>query len=375
MRSRYREVVPEALKIGEVARRTGLSVRTLRHYDELGLLVPSERTYGDHRLYTCQDVRRLLAVQQLKSLGLSLTEVRSALDDPGFDAAQALAQHIALVERRLAAEQELLARLRTLQGAAETGWDEVLAVIALTQSLGHREPTVRLRAALDAPTAAPLSVLVNNLAAEAAPGVQDVLAWAVVQHGVDAVPLVLEHLTDAAPGVRARMALVLGKLADPRPVAALVPLLDDPDPQVASAAAFALGRIGGPAALAALLRHLGAGCGIRRDSVGDAIAGFDDLAVGPLAEALGDGMPSIRRHAATVLGHIGRTEAAPALAAALADPDTDVRLAALVALSYLPGETADAAITAAKDCDDPRLRALAERVNTRRTPPGAARTR
>src|SRR5664280_1916472 len=102
--ARYRVLMSEAsLKIGEVARRTGLSVRTLRHYDELGLLVPSERTYSEHRLYSSADFRRLLAVQHLKSLGLSLTEVKAALDDPGFDAAEALADHITTLEHRLSA--------------------------------------------------------------------------------------------------------------------------------------------------------------------------------------------------------------------------------------------------------------------------------
>jgi len=85
---------------------------------ELGLLVPNERTCGEHRLYSSEDLRRLLAVQHLKSLGLSLTEVKAALDDPGFDASEALADHITTLEHRLSARQELLGRLRNLQGAA-----------------------------------------------------------------------------------------------------------------------------------------------------------------------------------------------------------------------------------------------------------------
>jgi DNA-binding transcriptional MerR regulator len=374
--ARYRVVMSEVwLKIGEVARRTGLSVRTLRHYDELGLLVPSERTYGDHRLYSSDDFRRLLAVQHLKSLGLSLAEVKAALDNPGFDAAEALAGHITTVEHRLAAEQELLGRLRNLQGAAEIGWEEVLTLIALTERLSHREPTVRLRAALDAPTTAPLSLLVKNLAAEADPGVQGILAWAIVQHGPDSVPLVTEHLADEDPTVRVQMSFVLAKLADPRAVPALVPLLGDPDPEVASTAAFALGRIGGPDALSALIGRLGLGSGTRGDILGDAIARFDDLAIGPLTGALSTGPQDVREHAAAVLGFIGSAEAAPALAAALADRDVDVRVAALVALGHLRGEMADAAIAAATESDDPRVRTLAARLIADRTSPPAARTR
>jgi DNA-binding transcriptional MerR regulator len=374
--ARYRVLMSEAsLKIGEVARRTGLSVRTLRHYDELGLLVPSERTYSEHRLYSSEDFRRLLAVQHLKSLGLSLTEVKAALDDPGFDAAEALAEHITTLQHRLAAEQELFGRLRNLQGAAETGWEEILTLIALTERLSHREPTVRLRAALDASSTVPLSVLVENLAAEADPGVQGILVWAIVQHRLDAVPLVTEHLGDQDPAVRVQMSFVLAKLADPRAVPALVPLLGDLDPQVASSAAFALGRIGGPDALSALIGRLSLGSGTRGDILGDAIARFGDLAIGPLTGALSTGTQDVREHAAAVLGFIGSAEAAPALAGALADADADVRLAALVALGHLRGQMADAAIGAATDSGDPRVRTLAARLTADRTPPPAAGTR
>ena len=83
------------LRIGEVARRTGLTQRTLRHYDQLGLLVPGGRSDGDYRLYSRADLERLLEIQHLKSLGLSLAEVAEALDDPGADAATLLARHVA----------------------------------------------------------------------------------------------------------------------------------------------------------------------------------------------------------------------------------------------------------------------------------------
>ena len=363
------------LRIGEVAVRSGLSVRTLRHYDELGLLVPSERTHGDHRLYSSDDVRRLLAVQHLKSLGLSLAEAKAALEDPEFDAAQALAGHIQAVEHRLTVEQELLRRLRDLQDAAEAGWEEILTVIALTERLNHGDPSVRLRVALDAPTAVPLSQLVLNLAAEIEPGVQDILAWAIVQHRRDAVPLVTEYLADPNPRIRVTMSLVLAKLADPRAVPALALLLADPNPEVASMAAFALGRIGGTDALGALIGSLGVASRLWCDTLGDAIARFDDLAIGPLTDALSRGTQDVREHAAAVLGFVSNAKAAPALAAALADLDADVRLAALVALGHLPGELADAAIGEATCSPDARIRTLAARLTADRTPPPAARIR
>lgn len=65
--------------IGDLAKASGLTVRTLYHYDEIGLVVASERTASGHRRYTPEDVRRLYQVRSLRQLGLSLEEVRSAL--------------------------------------------------------------------------------------------------------------------------------------------------------------------------------------------------------------------------------------------------------------------------------------------------------
>lgn len=68
-------------QIGEVAKRTGLTHRTLRYYEELGLLVPSGRLDGGFRLYTEADVQRLGEIQQLKDvLGASLREIKTMLE-------------------------------------------------------------------------------------------------------------------------------------------------------------------------------------------------------------------------------------------------------------------------------------------------------
>lgn len=156
----------EWLRIGELARRTGLTQRALRHYDEIGLLVPSGRSGGDYRLYSRADVERLLAVQHLKSLGLSLAEIAEALNGEGAE--PGCLRHAEVVERRIAEEQELLARLRRLQRAAEAspgavgapratgeddpaaggtaaqaGWDDVPESIALAERLRHVDADVR----------------------------------------------------------------------------------------------------------------------------------------------------------------------------------------------------------------------------------------
>ncbi len=62
-------------KVGDLAGRTGLSVRTLHHYDEIGLLSPSGRTGLGHRLYSAGDVLRLERIRSLRALGLSLEEI------------------------------------------------------------------------------------------------------------------------------------------------------------------------------------------------------------------------------------------------------------------------------------------------------------
>lgn len=68
------------MRIGTVAERTGLSLRTLRHWDEVGLVTPSGRTDGGFRLYTDTDVDRILLVRRMKPLGFSLDEMRDLLD-------------------------------------------------------------------------------------------------------------------------------------------------------------------------------------------------------------------------------------------------------------------------------------------------------
>lgn len=68
------------MHIGAVAERTGLSLRTLRHWDEVGLVTPSGRTDGGFRLYTDSDVDRILLVRRMKPLGFSLDEMADLLD-------------------------------------------------------------------------------------------------------------------------------------------------------------------------------------------------------------------------------------------------------------------------------------------------------
>ncbi len=68
------------MQIGEVAERTGLSLRTIRHYEEVDLVIPSTRSKGGFRLYAESDVDRLMVVRRMKPLGFTLDEMRDLLE-------------------------------------------------------------------------------------------------------------------------------------------------------------------------------------------------------------------------------------------------------------------------------------------------------
>ncbi|HEY2723625.1 MAG TPA: MerR family transcriptional regulator [Pseudonocardiaceae bacterium] len=101
--------------IGELAQACGLTVRTLHHYDEIGLLSASERTRSGHRRYTEADLRRLYRVRALRGLGLSLDEVRTTLDENSDDLA-ALAGLLTAQLRELEVSAGRIAALRTQIG-------------------------------------------------------------------------------------------------------------------------------------------------------------------------------------------------------------------------------------------------------------------
>ena len=105
------------MHIGELAERTGLSLRTIRHYDQIGLLVPSGRSEGGFRLYTDDDHDRLLLIRRMKPLGYSLEQMGDLLraldsarrgDASGADGELALVQFLDdAQERRVKLAQQL----------------------------------------------------------------------------------------------------------------------------------------------------------------------------------------------------------------------------------------------------------------------------
>ena len=86
--------------VGEAAKLAKVSVRTLHHYDEVGLLEPSGHTDAGYRLYTVGDLERLQQIMLFRELGFALPDIRAIVLDPGFDRAQALeAQRNLLAEK------------------------------------------------------------------------------------------------------------------------------------------------------------------------------------------------------------------------------------------------------------------------------------
>ncbi|NRF69906.1 MerR family transcriptional regulator [Aquincola sp. S2] len=101
------------LKVGELAKRSGLTVRTLHHYDSIGLLRPSGRSDGGYRLYDRSDVARLHGIQALRALGLPLEDIGQLLDGaPGESGEGGLMR---VLGRQLASLQEQIAQATTLR--------------------------------------------------------------------------------------------------------------------------------------------------------------------------------------------------------------------------------------------------------------------
>lgn len=124
------------LKVGELARRTGLTVRTLHHYDEIGLLKPTGRSDGGYRLYGAADVQRLHSIQALRHLGMPLNDIAGVLGNESASPEGILAQQIQSLDAQIAQASELRGRLALLREGLISGakprlgnWLETLAMM------------------------------------------------------------------------------------------------------------------------------------------------------------------------------------------------------------------------------------------------------
>lgn len=115
------------LKIGELAKRSGLTVRTLHHYDAIGLLSPSGRSESGYRLYNRNDVARLHQIQAIKQLGFSLADVREMLAGSQISAGDLIRQQRTLLDRQIEHSARLRDCLALLEEQIHAGHEPGLA--------------------------------------------------------------------------------------------------------------------------------------------------------------------------------------------------------------------------------------------------------
>lgn len=326
------------MRIGEVAQRSGVSARMLRHYDALGLVRPPERTSSGYREYSDDDIRRIFHVESLRSLGLSLTEIGRALDDPSFAPEQLVAAMIARSHERMRLEAELLERLEQVASTGPRDWDQVLAALGLLSRLDSTSPAARQYAALTAGGRAPADALAEALLKEESTNVAGALRWALAHtDGQDLDPLV-DALDSPEPAVRRRAVEALADI--PGQDAALRRVLDDEDGAVRAIAAVALGARGDASAAPRLLQMVSEG-----DKDVDA------------AESLG-----------TIAATSPEDERISAALAAMAREDGDYaeRQRAVQALAEIPTARAEAALRELTGDADPRVAGTAGFILQRR---------
>ncbi|WP_430501696.1 HEAT repeat domain-containing protein [Micromonospora trifolii] len=241
--------------IGEVARRSGVSARMLRHYDALGLIRPTGRTGAGYREYTSEDIRLIFHVESLRSLGLSLRDVRRALDDPGFTPAELVNDLIRRTRLRIADEMELLTRLRRIGAADPADWEDVLQVVTLLRALGSESAGARQRAALSSVGEGPVPVeaLVEAVLSESDPNVAGALRWALAQSGDGGLALLAEGLGSPEAEVRKRAVQSVAEIPHAAATDVLRDALAHPDLVVRGYAALALGARGVADALPTLI--------------------------------------------------------------------------------------------------------------------------
>jgi DNA-binding transcriptional MerR regulator len=109
------------LKIGELAKRTGLTVRTLHHYDDIGLLSPSARSDAGYRLYNDADLARLHRILALRRFGMALAEIGAYLSGPDRPLADLVERQIAMLDRQIEQASTLRSRLARLRGQLGEG--------------------------------------------------------------------------------------------------------------------------------------------------------------------------------------------------------------------------------------------------------------
>lgn len=101
-------------KVGELSKLTGLTIRTLHHYDEIGLLSPTSRTSSGHRLYVEEDIIKLQQVMSLKELDFSLDKIKEFLENPNYNPKEIIEMQIERLNQEIKLKEELKDQLQEL---------------------------------------------------------------------------------------------------------------------------------------------------------------------------------------------------------------------------------------------------------------------
>jgi DNA-binding transcriptional MerR regulator len=308
----------------------------LRHYDSLGLVRPTGRTSAGYREYSSEDIQRIFHIESLRSLGLSLRDVRRALDDPGFTPSELVDDLIRRTRERIAAETELLTRLRRIGAAEPAAWEDVLQIVALLQALGSESAGKRQRAALSSVEEVPVPVeaLVEAALSETDPNVAGALRWALARSGDGGLALLAEGLRSTEADVRKRAVQAIAEMPDNQATVLLKEALASADVVVRRHAALALGARGGADAVPTLVDMV-----VEEANDVDAADALSALASDPaLADQIATGLvgrladraaeSSTRRRLTQALADIPGTTASRALADLSRDEDRAVALTA-----------------------------------------------
>jgi DNA-binding transcriptional MerR regulator len=308
----------------------------LRHYDSLGLVRPTGRTDAGYREYSSEDIRRIFHIESLRSLGLSLREVGRALDDPGFTPSELVDGLIRQTRERIAAETELLTRLRRIGAAEPAGWEDVLQIVALLQALGSKSAGTRQRAALSSVEEVPMPVeaLVEAALSETDPNVAGALRWALARSGDGGLALLAEGLGSPVAEVRKRAVQSVAEIPNDEATGLLQDALANPDIVVRRYAALALGGRGVADAIPTLIDMIvkdtqDADAADALSALADDTALADQIAT-ELVDCLAHGTveSSTRRRLTQALADIPGNTASRALADLSHDDDRAVALTA-----------------------------------------------
>jgi MerR family transcriptional regulator, Zn(II)-responsive regulator of zntA len=122
------------LQIGEVAKRAGVSIRTVRFYEEKSLLPPASLTSGGIRLYTGRDVNRLIFIRRLKMLGLSIGEIRLCLGSAGDGTTRAtrVKNTVKLLNMQKEKLEELISMLSGMKKDTQSSLEKVTQCLHCT---------------------------------------------------------------------------------------------------------------------------------------------------------------------------------------------------------------------------------------------------